>query len=231
MRLSCIWFIILFSVSFAQDIEFEEAFELPEGFVYVDEYLEKFQCDLGYFSQNNFVGAIIDGYHVNRCILGYKATMALKKANQEFHKYGFGIKIYDAYRPTRSVEHFKRWATNPSDTIMKPIFYPKLQKPSLFSLGYISPHSSHSRGSTVDVTLFYITGRKAGTELDMGGYWDFFGSKSRFNSHHLTKQQRKHRAFLRRIMIKYGFRALSGEWWHFTLVEEQFSEYFDFPVQ
>ena len=87
-------------------------------------------------------------------------------------KMGYRLKIYDAYRPQMAVDHFVRWAADVSDTLMKPYFYPKVPRNRLFELGYIAKRSGHTRGSTVDLTLFDMRTEK---EVDMGGTFDWFG--------------------------------------------------------
>ena len=82
---------------------------------------------------------------------------------------GYRLKIYDAYRPQKGVDHFVRWAADLSDTKMKPYFYPDLDKSVLFEQEYIMEKSGHTCGSTVDLTLFDMATEK---ELDMGGTSD-----------------------------------------------------------
>ena len=101
-----------------------------------------------------------------------EAAKALKAASDEAVRRGYRLKIYDAYRPQRAVAHFVRWSKDKSDTRMKQYFYPDLDKSVLFAQGYIAERSGHSRGSTVDLTLFDM---KTGKEVDMGGTFDWFG--------------------------------------------------------
>ena len=70
------------------------------------------------------------------------------------HDLGFGLKIFDTYRPQRAVNYFQEWALDAKDTLNRSIFYPHHNKPDLFRLGYISRKSGHSRGSTIDVTIY-----------------------------------------------------------------------------
>ena len=101
-------------------------------------------------------------------------------------------------------------------------------KKDLFEKGYIASKSSHSRGSTVDLTLVDI---RTGKEVDMGGMFDYFGDISHLNYKKITKEQYNNRIFLYNIMIKHGFKSIDNEWWHFTLKDEPFpNTYFNFPV-
>ena len=144
-------------------------------------------------------------------------------------KRGYRLKIYDAYRPQRAVSHFMRWAKDAEDARMKPCFYPNLDKSVLFDQGYIAEKSGHSRGSTVDLTLFDM---KTGKEVDMGGTFDWFGEESHPDYRGVTEEQLANRMLLREIMLSHGFKPLAEEWWHFTLADEPCPDtYFDFPVR
>ncbi len=141
---------------------------------------------------------------------------------------GYRLKIYDAYRPQMAVTNFVEWAKDPNDTRMKQYFYPELDKNMLFPQGYINEHSGHSRGSTVDLTLFDMKTEK---EVDMGGTFDFFGEQSHPDYREITEQQYENRMLLRDTMIAHGFKPLAEEWWHFTLENEPYPDtYFTFPV-
>jgi D-alanyl-D-alanine dipeptidase len=122
-----------------------------------------------------------------------------------------------------------RWAQNAGDTRRKSEFYPEVDKRDLFTDGYISERSGHSRGSTVDLTLVR---RPDGRELDMGSPFDFFSPKSWPSDHSVSAQAQNNRALLAEAMTAGGFRSYDKEWWHFTLVNEPFPDtYFDFPVR
>ena len=138
------------------------------------------------------------------------------------------MKIYDAYRPQMAVTHFMNWAKDVSDTRMKKYFYPELDKSVLFDQGYIAEKSGHSRGSTVDLTLFDMNTEK---EVDMGGTFDYFGELSHPDYKKITAEQYENRMILRNAMLAHGFKPLDEEWWHFTLKDEPFPDtYFTFPV-
>jgi len=110
-------------------------------------------------------------------------------------------------------------------------FYPRVDKRNLFTEGYISARSGHSRGSTVDLTIISLQ-TAAGEEIDMGGNFDYFGIESWPDSSLPTASQRAHRMLLSLLMEKHGFVDYPQEWWHFTLKNEPYPDtYFDFPVQ
>ncbi|HRY15097.1 MAG: M15 family metallopeptidase [Candidatus Competibacteraceae bacterium] len=205
---------------------------LPDGFVDVQQAIPTIKIDLRYFSAHNFVGERINGYQAPRAILTQPAAKALERVQQELALFGLGLKLFDAYRPQQAVEHFVRWARDVNDTRMKAAFYPDVAKLDLFKEGYIAEKSSHSRGSTVDLTLAPLNALDDATELDMGTPFDWFGPESWPDSAAVTPSQRAHRLLLRTLMEKHGFQPYAQEWWHFTLAMEPFPDtYFDFPVQ
>jgi D-alanyl-D-alanine dipeptidase len=111
-------------------------------------------------------------------------------------------------------------------------YYPKVQKKDLFKEGYIAEKSSHSRGSTVDLTIVFLDKHAAESELDMGTPFDFFGPESWPDSPLVSPVHRAHRMLLQVLMQKHGFEPYAKEWWHFTLKDEPFPKtYFNFRVQ
>ena len=197
-------------------------------FVNISDVVPDVILEIRYYSTFNFIGDRIDGYEQPVALLTKEAAVALKKASDEFIREGYRLKIYDAYRPQRAVDHFVRWAEDISDIRMKEIFYPDVSKKDLFSLGFIAKHSGHSRGSTVDLALFDMS---KGRETDMGGYFDYFGEISHSDYEKISKEQQRNRKLLKEIMMKNGFLPLKEEWWHFTLKDEPYPDtYFDFPV-
>ncbi len=202
---------------------------LPDGFVYVKKQIPTIHVELRYCSINNFLGSPVKGYHAERCILSKEATLALQQVQTALLELGFSLKIYDAYRPQRAVDNFVQWASHLNDTLMKQVYYPRVDKKNLFREGYIASKSGHSRGSTLDVTL---VDAKTGIALDMGSPYDFFGKESWINYKKLTTKQRNNRLQLKTAMNRFGFRSYAKEWWHFTLVGEPFpNTYFNFPVE
>ena len=205
------------------------ASELPKGFVDLSELAPGIRVDLRYHGSDNFVGGPVDGYEKPRCLMTRPTAEALAKVQAELKGFGLGLKIFDAYRPQRAVDHFVRWAKDLKDTRMKARYYPDVAKKDLFKEGYIAAKSGHSRGSTVDVTIISL---KTGEELEMGTGWDHFGPESWPTSTAVGTSQRAHRMLLRSLMTKHGFLPLKEEWWHFTLKDEPFHDtYFDFPIR
>jgi len=202
---------------------------LKKGFSYLSEVDESIQQELRYFSSNNFIGKKIDGYNKNTIIISNAAANALKKVQAELKQMGLSLKVYDAYRPQQSVDHFVRWAKKLNDTLMKQSYYPTIRKSDLFKLGFIASKSGHTRGSSVDLSIVEI---KTNKEIDMGSSYDFFGATSHSFHKKLSSRQEKNRMLLRNIMIKNGFKPYDKEWWHFTLVDEPFpNTYFNFDIE
>lgn len=198
------------------------------GFVLVSEAIPDVLLDIRYHSTYNFVGQRIDGYDEPVALLTREAATALLLVSNDLRKKGLRLVIYDCYRPQRAVDHFVRWAANLQDDRMKPVFYPDVDKADLFDKGFIARRSGHSRGSTVDLTLL---DEKTGQLLDMGGPFDFFGERSHPGYAGVTPAQHASRMLLQDAMVQRGFRPLSTEWWHFTLVNEPYPDtFFDFPV-
>lgn len=199
----------------------------PTGFVVLAEVAPDIIQEIRYHSTYNFVGERIDGYYQPCALMTIEAATALKAVSDDVMKLGYRLKVYDAYRPQMAVNHFMRWAEN-NDTSMKKYFYPKIAKDRIIPEGYVDRKSGHSRGSTVDLTLFDM---KTGKEVDMGGTFDYFGELSHPDYKKITKAQYKNRMILRDAMIRHGFKPLEEEWWHFTLKDEPYPDtYFTFPV-
>ncbi len=211
----------------------------PEGFVLVTEAVPDAILEIRYYGTYNFVGERINGYEEPIALLTNEAAAALKEVSDDVKSMGYRLKIYDAYRPQRAVDHFVEWSQDPGDTAMKQYFYPMFEKPALFENEYIMAKSGHTRGSTVDLTLFDMATEK---EVDMGGTFDWFGEESHpdfsapelvFQSDStLTEEQFNNRMILREAMMRHGFKPISSEWWHFTLSDEPYPDtYFDYPVR
>ena len=197
-------------------------------FVLLSDYVPGIVQEIRYYSTYNFVGDRIDGYEEPVAILSKEAARALKGVANEANAMGYRLKIFDAYRPARAVRHFVFWGIEDLDLRMKPFFYPQLEKQVLFQRGYIAKESSHSRGSTVDLTLLDMG---TGKEVDMGSPFDLFDPISHPDCREVTDEQYDNRMLLQNLMVRAGFDPIDCEWWHFTLKDEPFPEtYFDFPV-
>ena len=197
-------------------------------FVNIADVIPDAILEIRYYGTYNFVGDRIDGYLQPTALLTKRAADSLKAVSDDAIKMGYRLKIYDAYRPQKAVDHFVRWAADIQDIRMKKYFYPDLDKSVLFEQEYIMEKSGHTRGSTVDLTLFDMTTEK---EVDMGGTFDWFGEESHPDYTGITPEQFANRMILRDAMLRHGFKPLDSEWWHFTLRKEPYPDtYFTFPV-
>ncbi|RIB09271.1 hedgehog signaling/DD-peptidase zinc-binding domain-containing protein [Gigaspora rosea] len=134
-------------------------------------------------------------------------------------KYGYGLFVYDAYRPKRAVQDILSWSKQPpSDEYeleRKQKHYPNIEKSQLFDLGYVCEDSGHCYGNTVDVVLQVI---KTGEILDMGAIYDFMDkiSHSTADSTQIGEVAYKNRLILSEAMQQFGFLPYTVEFWHFS---------------
>lgn len=207
-----------------------QIYENEYGFVNLTDIVSDAMLEMRYYGTYNFVGTRLDGYEEPVALLTRRAAEALLEVSKDVDTMGYRLKIYDAYRPKSAVRHIVRWAGDRADTLMKPYFYPNLDKSVLFESGYLSSRSRHSRGSTVDLTLFDMA---TGKELDMGTPFDWLGVESHPSYRAtLTIAQHINRMTLRKAMMRHGFKPCGTEWWHFTLIDEPYpNKGFDFPVR
>lgn len=150
-----------------------------------------FVIDLKYASSDNFTGKRI--YTQSKCILHKNTAAKLVKANSEFKKLGYRIKILDAYRPYSAQKLLWDAASDKS-------FVADPKKGSV-----------HNRGAAVDVTLV----DNSGEELPMPSEFDEFTKRAHLNYKDCPENRIKNRELLGKIMVKCGFKRISNEWWHF----------------
>lgn len=208
-----------------------------DGFVMVTDVIPDAMLDIRYHCTYNFIGDRIPGYNHPVAMLTRQAADSLKVVSDELLALGYRIKIYDCYRPQKAVNYFMKWAVDTLDTRMKQYFYPELDKGVLVPQEYVARKSSHTRGSTVDLTLFDMA---AGRDVDMGCTFDYFGIASHPDVlpgqeigavKPITEEQYHNRMILREAMLSHGFKPYDCEWWHFTLADEPFPDtYFDFDL-
>lgn len=205
--------------------------EDSSGFCLLTDSVPDVILEIRYFSTFNFIGSRIDGYEQPIAMLTKEAASALRKVNDAVQKDGYCLKVFDAYRPQCAVDMFMRWAKNLNDTTMKAYFYPELTKDRLIPEEYIMEKSGHTRGSTIDLTLF---DKQTEREVDMGAPFDYFGELShpdypvggKPGMTPITEEQYRMRQYLRKVMLDNGFKPLESEWWHFTLKDEPYPDTF-----
>ena len=212
--------------------------DAANDFVLVTDVVPDAILEIRYYSTYNFIGDRIPGYEEPVALLTRQAADSLKVVSDELLQQGYRLKIFDAYRPQCAVDYFMKWAKDTCDVRMKEYFYPELFKSVLIPQGYIAEKSGHTRGSTIDLTLFDMMTER---EVDMGCTFDYFGVASHpdvlpdqeIGSYKpITEEQYLNRMILRNAMLRHGFKPYDCEWWHFTLKNEPFPDtYFNFPVR
>jgi D-alanyl-D-alanine dipeptidase len=163
--------------------------------------------ELKYATKDNFLGDTL--YSANICLLRHAVAERLVKVQQSLQQKGFGLKIWDGYRP-HSVQK-KMWE--------------KMPDPSYVA----NPRrgSNHNRGAAVDVTLVDLKGN----ELEMPTGFDDFSQKARSNYPNVSEQVRRNRTILQHAMKAQGFSTISSEWWHFNAKDCKKYSILDVPLE
>ena len=154
--------------------------------------------DIKYATTDNFVGEVI--YPCGKCFLIPAAARALQNVKFALHKQGFGLKLFDCYRPRPA--QYKLWEKVPNPNyVARP-----------------SEGSMHNRGVAVDLTL---TDPK-GNEVNMGTPYDFFGPEAHHDYKGHDKKVNDMRILLKSTMEKHGFAGIRTEWWHYSLASGKY---------
>lgn len=200
---------------------------LPQGFCYVDEVAPGILVELKYAGADNFTGRPVDGYQGQRAILRRDAALALRRAAANLRSQGYGLLIWDAYRPMRALRDFRIWSLTPGDAT-KAAFYPRITKQGIYDGHYIGDSSEHTWGIALDLTLVHLA---TGQEVDMGGRHDLLDPSSATDSPEVSPAQRANRQRLREAMRAAGFANYAKEWWHYRLSNSEPWVAYDFPVR
>lgn len=199
---------------------------MEQGFVDLAQAVPGVTTEIRYATAHNLTGHPLAGYLAEKAIATREAASALNLAFDLAKQLGYGMLIYDAYRPQKAVDDFIRWSEKPEDNLTRAEFYPEQDKTRLFDLGYIARRSGHSRGSTIDLTL-----TKDGVPVDMGGGFDLMDQRSHHNAPGLTAEQQRNRRVLCAMMAYAGFAPYECEWWHYRLMKEPYPDkYFNFDI-
>ena len=226
--------------------------ELPAGFVYLSEAAPMVRQDIRYAGSHNFTGRPVDGYQANECILTVRAADALQHVQTELAGKNLSLIVWDCYRPLRAVRDFINWSRSQQRPLMKAEFFPRMNKNEFFARGYLSSHSAHSRGSTVDLGIVPSAVRAPPTfdaaiplvpctapkgvrfddgTIDFGTGYDCLDALARTNNPDVSKQAQLNRLLLQHVMRQHNFKPYSREWWHFKLSDDPFpGRSFDFPI-
>jgi D-alanyl-D-alanine dipeptidase len=199
-----------------------------DDFAFIDELVPGIRWDAKYATWDNFTGKPVDGYLANRIVGTTALGAALERARGAAASLGHGLLLWDGYRPQRAVECFVRWSKQPEDGRTKHRHYPNIDRAEMFEQGYVAARSGHTRGSTVDLTVFDLA---TGELAPMGGDHDLMDPISHHGAPGITEVEAANRRHLRSIMESCGFRSYACEWWHYTLEDEPFPDtYFDFAI-
>ena len=201
---------------------------MKDDFIFVDEVIPGVRWDAKYATWDNFTGKPVDGYVANRIVGTRALCAALERARETATSLGFGLLLWDGYRPQRAVDCFLRWSKQSEDGRTKPRHYPNIDRSEMFEKGYVAAKSGHSRGSTVDLTLYHLA---TGELVSMGGDFDLMDPISHHGAQGITQVEARNRQYLCYIMEACGFVSYDWEWWHYTLKHEPYpNTYFDFPI-
>lgn len=149
--------------------------------------------DIRYATENNFTEKQI--YDCARCFLRPEVKKQLLGFREHMiKKYGFGIILYDCYRPRPYQQ--KLWDIVPDERFV----------------GNPAKGSMHNRGMAVDIGLI----DKDGNILDMGTEFDHFGQESFHSATNISKEAIKNRLLLKKELGYYGFKSITSEWWHYS---------------
>jgi D-alanyl-D-alanine dipeptidase len=202
---------------------------MNHDFVFVDESVPGIRWDAKYATWDNFTGKPVEGYFANRIVGTMALCAALQSAQEVAASLGFGLLLWDGYRPQRAVDSFLRWSRQAEDGRKKLRHYPNIDRPQMFQMGYVASQSGHSRGSTVDLTLFHLG---SGELIQMGGDHDLMDPVSHHSAIGISPLEAKNRRTLCFIMEGCGFSSYECEWWHYSLRDEPYpNTYFDFPIR
>lgn len=167
--------------------------EWDEDMVDIEEFIPGLVVDLVYSTPENIHGQTI--YTIKKAYLRRGTAVKLKKAQQEFVSRGYGLKVWDAYRPPEA--QFKLWEIMPD---------------TRFVVNPWQGFSYHSRGVAVDVTLLDETGQ----EISMPSEFDSFTARADRDYSDVSPEAAAHAQLLEEVMIASGFQSIYFEWWHFA---------------
>ncbi len=166
---------------------------IPSGWTEITQLDHSILLDLRYATVHNFVKTPL--YPCPRAFLRFEVATALHQAQASLQKKGFGLKIFDAYRPA-SIQK-RLWKIKPDERYVA--------NPAKGSM--------HNRGMALDLTIVDKNGR----ELDMGTPYDYFGVEAYHDHPHPNPVVRANRKLLLETMEAHGFRHTRTEWWHYSL--------------
>jgi D-alanyl-D-alanine dipeptidase len=192
--------LILFSCAWAQHALPREANKREAKLIELTKLSETIKLDIRYATPNNFVGRVV--YPDARAFLQRPAAKAVVRVHRKLNKRGYGLVIYDGYRPWSITKLF--WEVVDQD---KRKFVANPEKGSI-----------HNRGCAVDLSIYDL---KTGLSIPMPSGYDEFTDRASPNYQGGTPEERSNRDLLRRLMEAEGFTVNANEWWHFDYKDWQ----------
>jgi zinc D-Ala-D-Ala dipeptidase len=186
--------LILFSSAFAQTAPPKEPGKREAHLIELIKLDPTIKLDIRYATDDNFVGRKV--YPEARAFLQKPAAKAVVRVHRKLKKQGFGLVIFDGYRPWAITKLF--WEVTPED---KRKFVANPEK-----------GSKHNRGCAVDLSIFDL---KTGKLLPMPSGYDEFTERASPNYAGGTEEETRNRELLRKLMEDEGFTVNPNEWWHF----------------
>ncbi|MBV9559257.1 MAG: M15 family metallopeptidase [Bradyrhizobium sp.] len=224
---------------------------LPADFVYLRDVDPTIVQDIRYATSNNFVGRRLAGYDAAECVVKREVAVKLKAIQEALARRNLSLKMFDCYRPARAVSDMVAWSRDGKETPAQHRYNPTFAKEDLFRLGFIAPHSGHSTGTALDLTLVDLAADNSSTidpdktyadctapapkrapegSIDMGTGYDCSDLRAYTAAGSITPEQRYWRSELVKAMAQQGFVNYGKEWWHFSLPGAGRRAY-DFPIR
>lgn len=175
----------------------------PPGWVDLREAAPGVRFDIRYATADNFTGEPLPGYGHPGAWLRERPAADLAAVQRDLEPQGYGLLVYDAYRPLRGTLAMVAWAERTGHV-------------HLLDQGYVARRSNHNRGTTVDLTLVRL---ETGEPVDMGVPWDTLDARA--HTANAQGEVARHRRLLVDAMRRRGFVNYSKEWWHFTWRPEE----------
>ena len=179
-----------------------------QAIVPLSTFIPGIRLDIRYATSNNIMHHPV--YHTAAAFLRLPAAKALKDIQQQLKPMGYGLKIYDGYRPYFVTVDFYE-AYHDSNFVASPY-----------------TGSRHNRGCAVDLTLIDL---KTGEELEMPTAYDAFTKEASATWPAISEQARKHRKLLQDVMLQHGFIIYPSEWWHFDFAGWKAYPVMDIPFE
>lgn len=181
----------------------------PHTLVNLTHVIPNLVCDVKYATTDNFTGQVL--YPSAECYLLEHVAHALADVQTELNSYGYGLKVWDAYRPL---------------SVQRIMFETVQGTPQEMYVANPKMGGKHTRGTAVDVTLIFL---KSGKEVPMPTPFDDFTERAWRTSTDCPYRTQVNRRFLENFMHKHGFVGLPHEWWHFDYQDWQDHEPLDIP--